>query len=164
MIPRVRPYRVSNMFKFCFFTIAALAGCSLSVSQAQRVHDPHVARAFRYRTSKTGSSAGAIQFGEFLGRRAAYLPSGLLTVKGANLSRRRRGSRCGKQARRPVYRNCLQDGIRSKFGNDLPEAERFGHHRSDAVYPATERGRHLAIAQYEPRENQRMSHKTSGFI
>jgi hypothetical protein len=35
-------------------------------------------------TSKTGSSAGAIQFGEFLGRRAVYLPSGLLTVKGAH--------------------------------------------------------------------------------
>ena len=33
-------------------------------------------------TSKTGSSAGAIQSGEFLG--AVYLPFGLLTVKGAN--------------------------------------------------------------------------------
>lgn len=33
-------------------------------------------------TSKTVSSGSAIQFGEFLGRRAIYLSSGLLKVKG----------------------------------------------------------------------------------
>ena len=72
------------MFKFCFFAIAALAGCGLSASQAQQIQVPMSPERFDTGTSKTGSSAGAIQFGEFLGRRAVYLPSGLLTVKGAN--------------------------------------------------------------------------------
>ena len=36
-------------------------------------------------TSKAVSSGTAIQFGEFLGRRAIYLPSGLLKVKGPKL-------------------------------------------------------------------------------
>jgi len=84
MIPRVRPNRVSNMFKFCFFAVAALAGCGLSASQAQQIQVPMSPERFDTGTPKTGSSAGAIQFGEFLGRRAVYLPSGLLTVKGAN--------------------------------------------------------------------------------
>ena len=154
MIPRARPNRVSNMFKFCFFAIAALAGCGLSASQAQQIQVPMSPERFDTGTSKTGSSAGTLKFGEFLGRRAVYLPSGLLNRERGKLPRRRCGSRCGKQTRRSVYRNCLQDRIRSKFGNDLPEAGRFGHHRSDAVYPATERGRHLATAQYESRESQ----------
>src|ERR1700688_1454022 len=83
MIPRIRPNRVSNMFKFCFFAVAALAGYGLSASQAQ-IQVPMSPERFDTGTSKTGSSAGAIQFGKFLGRRAVYLPSGLLTVKGAN--------------------------------------------------------------------------------
>ena len=72
------------MFKFCFFAVAALAGCGLSASQAQQIQVPMSPERFDTGTPKTGSSAGAIQFGEFLGRRAVYLPSGLLTVKGAN--------------------------------------------------------------------------------
>jgi len=51
---------------------------------AQQIQVPMSPERFDTGTSKTGSSAGAIQFGEFLGRRAVYLPSGLLTVKGAN--------------------------------------------------------------------------------
>jgi hypothetical protein len=72
------------MFKFCFFAIAALAGCGLSASQAQQIQVPMSSDRFDTGISKTGSSMGAIQFGEFLGRRAVYLPSGLLAVKDAN--------------------------------------------------------------------------------
>jgi hypothetical protein len=72
------------MFKFCFFAIAALAGCGLSASQAQQIQVPMSPERFDTGTSKTGSSAGTLKFGEFLGRRAVYLPSGLLTVKDAN--------------------------------------------------------------------------------
>jgi hypothetical protein len=115
----------------------------------------HVARAFRHRYLQDRILCG----GDTI-RRISWTSRGLPSLWAANrergkLPRRRCGSRCGKQTRRSVYRNCLQDRIRSKFGNDLPEAGRFGHHRSDAVYPATERGRHLATAQYEPRESQR---------
>src|SRR5277367_1832721 len=84
MILHRRPNRGSNMFKFGFFAIAALAGCGLSASQAQQIQVPMSPERFDTGTSKTGSSAGAIQFGEFLGRRAVYLPSGLLTVNDAN--------------------------------------------------------------------------------
>ena len=72
------------MFKFCFFALAALAGCGLSASQAQQIQVPMLPERFDTGISKTGSSTGAIQFGEFLGRRAVYLPSGLLVVKDAN--------------------------------------------------------------------------------
>jgi hypothetical protein len=62
----------------------ALAGCGVSASQAQQIQVPMSAEHFDTGMSKTGSSTGGIQFGEFLGRRAVYLPSGLLTVKGAD--------------------------------------------------------------------------------
>jgi hypothetical protein len=44
----------------------------------------HVVRPFRHRYLQDRLLNGAIQFGEFLGRRAVYLPSGLLAVKDAN--------------------------------------------------------------------------------
>ena len=72
------------MFKFCFFAISALSGCGLAASQAQQIQVPMSPERFDTGTSKTGSSAGTLKFGEFLGRRAVYLPSGLLTVKDAN--------------------------------------------------------------------------------
>src|SRR5579872_5961189 len=72
------------MLKFCFFAIAALAGGGLSASQAQPIQVPMSPERFEGGMSKAGSSTGAIQFGEFLGRHAVYLPSGLLTVKDAN--------------------------------------------------------------------------------
>jgi hypothetical protein len=82
-ILRVPPIRVC-MSKFSFFAITALAGCSLSASHAQPIRVPMSPGHFDAGTSKTGSSAVAPQFGEFLGRSAIYLPSGLITVKGAN--------------------------------------------------------------------------------
>jgi len=53
-------------------------------SNAQPIQVPMSPGHFDAGTSKTGSSAVAPQFGEFLGRSAVYLPSGLLTVKGTN--------------------------------------------------------------------------------
>ena len=53
-------------------------------SNAQPIQVPMSPGHFDAGTSKTGSSAVAPQFGEFLGRSAVYLPSGLLTVRGTN--------------------------------------------------------------------------------
>ena len=70
------------MFKFCVLTVAALAGCFCSVSQAQSIPVPMSPASFEIDTSRMGSSDRAIQFGDFLGRRAVYLPSGFLKVIG----------------------------------------------------------------------------------
>jgi hypothetical protein len=78
---RFRPIRFWHSFKLCALTVGVLAGCLVSVSQAQNISVPMSPESFDIDASKTGSSA--IQFGEFLGRRAVYLPSGLLSVKGA---------------------------------------------------------------------------------
>ena len=75
--------RIWRMFKFCVLTVAALAGCFISVSQAQHIPVHMLPQSFDIDTSRTGSSERAIQFGAFLGRRAVYLPSGFLNVKGA---------------------------------------------------------------------------------
>ncbi len=75
--------RIWRMSKFCVLTVAALAGCFISVSQAQHIPVPMLSESFDIDTSRTGSSERAIQFGDFLGRRAVYLPSGFLNVKGA---------------------------------------------------------------------------------
>jgi hypothetical protein len=53
-------------------------------SDAQPIQVPMSPGRFDLSTSKAGFSAIAPQFGEFLGRSAIYLPSGLLTVKGIN--------------------------------------------------------------------------------
>jgi len=80
---RSRAIQGWHMFKFCVLTVAALAGCFISVSQAQPIPVPMSPASFEIDTSRTGSSERAIQFGDFLGRRAVYLPSGFLNVKGA---------------------------------------------------------------------------------
>ena len=69
------------MLKICTLIVSALIGCVFSVTQAQPIPVPMSPDHFEIATSRTGSSGNAIQFGEFLGRRAVYLPSGLLTVK-----------------------------------------------------------------------------------
>lgn len=56
----------------------------LTISQAQQIQVPMSPEHFDTGASKAGSPAGAIQFGEFLGRRAVYLPSGLLVGRGSN--------------------------------------------------------------------------------
>jgi len=80
---RSRAIRGWHMFKFCVLTVAALAGCFISVSKAQPIPVPMSPASFEIDASRTGSSERAIQFGDFLGRRAVYLPSGFLNVKGA---------------------------------------------------------------------------------
>jgi hypothetical protein len=80
---RSRAIRIWRMFKFCVLTVATLAGCFITVSQAQPIPVPMSPAGFEIGTSRTGSSERAIQFGDFLGRRAVYLPSGFLNVKGA---------------------------------------------------------------------------------
>ena len=61
---------------------AAESAVKLPAAQPQLIQIPMSSEHFDVDTSKAGSSAGAIQFGEFLGRRAVYLPSGLLIGKG----------------------------------------------------------------------------------
>jgi hypothetical protein len=64
-------------------TVAILAGCFLSALHAQSIAVPMSAESFEIDGSRMGSSQQAVQFGDFLGRRAVYLPSGFLNVKGA---------------------------------------------------------------------------------
>ena len=68
-----------SMFKYRFLLVAALAVCFLPALQAQQIQVPMSPEHF-----DTGTYNTAAQFGEFLGRRAVYLPSGFLVVKDAN--------------------------------------------------------------------------------
>jgi hypothetical protein len=74
--------RIWHSFKFFTLAVVALTGCLVSVSQAESIPVHMSSESFDVDSSKASSSGGAIQFGEFLGRRAVYLPSGLLKVKG----------------------------------------------------------------------------------
>lgn len=71
------------MLKPCTLMTSALIGCALSVTQAQPISVHMSPGNFEIASSRTGPSGDGIQFGEFLGRRALYLPSGLLAVKAA---------------------------------------------------------------------------------
>ena len=71
------------MLKICTLIVSALTGCVSSVSQAQPVPVNMSPGNFEVSTPRTGSSGDGVQFGEFLGRRAVYLPSGFLNVKAA---------------------------------------------------------------------------------
>ena len=71
------------MLKLSTLIPSALIGCVFSIMQAQSVSVPMSPGSFELASSRTGPSGDGIQFGEFLGRRALYLPSGLLTVKAA---------------------------------------------------------------------------------
>jgi hypothetical protein len=71
------------MLKLCTLITCALIGGVFSVAQAQPVSVPMSPGNFEPAALRTGSPGDGIQFGEFLGRRAVYLPSGLLTVKAA---------------------------------------------------------------------------------
>src|ERR1700757_628173 len=75
----------------------------------------HVAPALRHRYLQDGILCG----GDTI-RRISWESPGLASLWAANrergkLPRRRCGSRCGKQTRRSVYWNCLQNRIRSKL-------------------------------------------------
>jgi hypothetical protein len=79
---RFRPIRIWRMFEFRALTVATLAGYFISVLQAQHIPVHMSPESFDIDNSRTSSSGSAAQFGTFLGRRAIYLPSGLLKVKG----------------------------------------------------------------------------------
>lgn len=81
---RSRAIRAWQNSKSYVLSIAALAGSFISVSQAQPIAVPMSPESFVIDASRTGPSEQAIQFGDFLGRRAVYLPSGFLNVKKAN--------------------------------------------------------------------------------
>jgi hypothetical protein len=77
--------RIWHVFKFCALPVVALAGCLISVAQAQQTLVPMSPKSFEVDSSGTAASKGVAQFGDFLGRRAVYLPSGFLNVKGLKL-------------------------------------------------------------------------------
>jgi len=71
------------MLKLCSLITSVLIGCVSSVTHAQPIPVQLSPDNFELLSSRTGPSGNGIQFGEFLGRRAVYLPSGFLTVKSA---------------------------------------------------------------------------------
>jgi hypothetical protein len=79
---RSRTIRIWHMLKLCHLPVAALAGFFISVIQAQPILVPMSAEGFEVDNSRMGPSERTIQFGDFLGRRAVYIPSGFLNVKG----------------------------------------------------------------------------------
>src|SRR6185312_1475819 len=70
------------MFKFRALIVVTLAGCFISVLQAQHIPVHMSSESFDIDDARVGASRSMAQFGVFLGRRAIYLPSGLLKVKG----------------------------------------------------------------------------------
>jgi hypothetical protein len=76
-----RPTWISLMLKICTLTVSALISSVFSIMQAQPIPVPMSPDDFEIATSLTATSGNAPQFGEFLGRRAVFIPSGLLPVK-----------------------------------------------------------------------------------
>jgi hypothetical protein len=70
-------------FKCSALMISALAGWFTSVARGQPVSVPMSAESFKIDTARASTPANSVQFGDFLGRRAVYLPSGFLNVRGA---------------------------------------------------------------------------------
>jgi hypothetical protein len=71
---------------FCTLLVAGfVAASTVSASPTQPIQVPMSADSFEIPASKTESPAGGPQFGEFLGRKAVDLPSGLISVKGSKL-------------------------------------------------------------------------------
>jgi hypothetical protein len=64
-----------NRMALCVFLLSTL---SIARGAGQAVPVPASPESFDMDTSKTASVGGAVQFGEFLGRRAIDLPAGLL--------------------------------------------------------------------------------------
>jgi len=71
------------MLKLYTLIAFALTGCAFSAAPAQPVRVHMSSDNFEPAASRSGASGDGIRFGEFLGRPAVYLPSGLLTVKAA---------------------------------------------------------------------------------
>jgi hypothetical protein len=74
-----------NPPKCCALSVALLAACFIPASQAQHTPVPISPESFEIASSSTHSAPTAIQYDDFLGRRAVYFRSGTLNVKGATL-------------------------------------------------------------------------------
>lgn len=72
-----------NKFKCSALMISALAGSFTSVARGQPIPVPLSAESFKIDTASAGTPDNSVQFEDFLGRRAVYLPSGFLNVRGA---------------------------------------------------------------------------------
>jgi hypothetical protein len=66
------------------FKAALLVGCFISALHAQSIEIPTTPASFEIDAAHSGPSEKAAQFGDFLGRRAIFLPSGFLHVRGVS--------------------------------------------------------------------------------
>lgn len=68
---------------YWFYIIKAvlLVGCFISALHAQSIEIPTTPASFEIDAAHSGSSEKAVKFGDFLGRRAVFLPSGFLNVR-----------------------------------------------------------------------------------
>lgn len=78
----VKAFRIRRVLTLCALTGVLLTGCVLSAAQGRPVTVPMSAQSFDVKSSG-GTGSSAIQFGDFLGRRAVFLPTGLLKVNAA---------------------------------------------------------------------------------
>jgi len=69
----------------CTLLVASFVASPVSASPAKSIQVPMSAVNFELPALSAGSPTGGPQFGEFLGRMAVYLPSGLITVKGSRM-------------------------------------------------------------------------------
>jgi len=75
--------RASHTLRFLIVVAASLGSYCTSVAQARSISVPTSPASFEIDNARTGAHGDKVQFGDFLGRRAIYLPSGLLSVKDA---------------------------------------------------------------------------------
>jgi hypothetical protein len=83
----LRPAVIGLARRIVFRTLlaAGFAATSVSASPCQRIDVPMSAESFKVPTAPAGSPTSGPQFVEFMGRKAVYLPSGLISVKGSKL-------------------------------------------------------------------------------
>jgi hypothetical protein len=80
-----RSIKIRRALPSCIFTLAVIAGCSLSALEFKSIPVLMSPETFAIDTAKTDTSGSAVQFQAFLGHPSVYLPSGFLTVKGSQL-------------------------------------------------------------------------------
>lgn len=73
--------RLSSRLASCTLLSLCLASTPLIASSPQPIQVPMTAESFVFSTPNGGSANSGPQFAEFLGRKAVYLPSGLIGVK-----------------------------------------------------------------------------------
>src|SRR3954451_15405275 len=83
----LRPAVIRLVRRIVFGTLlaAGFAATSVSASPSQPIDVPMSADSFNVPNGPAGSPTSGPQFVEFMGRKAVYLPSGLISVKGSKL-------------------------------------------------------------------------------